>query len=59
MAQMKEIGVHPVGATFIDAYKAAGGTGNRTAGMRMLGLMEPKARAVFKRILVRRKDAVA
>lgn len=59
MAQMKQIGVQPVGATFIDAYKAAGGTGNRTAGMRMLGLMEPKARAVFKRILVRRKDVGA
>lgn len=58
MAQMKEIGARPVGDEFIAAYKAAGGTGNRTAGMRMLGLMEPKARAVFKRILVRRKDAI-
>lgn len=57
MAQMKEIGVKPVGAEFIAAYIAAGGTGNRTAGMRMLGVMEPKARAVFKRILVRRKAA--
>jgi hypothetical protein len=59
MAQMKQIGVQPVGQEFIAAYKAAGGTGNRTAGMRMLGVMEPKARAVFKRILVRRKDAIA
>lgn len=58
MAQMKEVGVRPVGDEFISAYKAAGGTGNRTAGMRMLGLMEPKARAVFKRILVRRKAVV-
>jgi hypothetical protein len=55
MGQMKELGVAPVGTEFIEAYKAAGGTGNRTAGMRMLGLTEPKARAVFKRILVRRK----
>lgn len=57
MAQMKQIGVAPVGHEFIEAYKAAGGTGNRTAGMRMLGVTEPKARAVFKRILVRRKGA--
>lgn len=57
MAQMKEVGVRPVGEDFIAAYKAAGGTGNRTAGMRMLGLTEPKARAVFKRILVRRKGS--
>ncbi len=56
MAQMKDIGVAPVGEEFIEAYKAAGGTGNRTAGMRMLGLTDPKARAVFKRILVRNKQ---
>lgn len=55
MAQMKEIGVRPVGHEFIQAYRAAGGTGHRSAGMRMLGLMEPKPRPVFKRILVRRK----
>lgn len=55
MAQMKEIGVKPVGEEFIAAYKAAGGTGHRSPGMRMLGLLEPKARPVFKRILVRRK----
>jgi hypothetical protein len=53
--QMKEIGVRPLGDEFIAAYKAAGGTGHRTAGMRMLGLMDPKARVVFKRVLVRRK----
>lgn len=51
----KEIGVKPLGAEFIEAYKAAGGTGHRTAGMRMLGLMEPSPRVVFKRILIRRK----
>ncbi|MCU1391103.1 MAG: modification methylase EcoRI (adenine-specific methyltransferase EcoRI) [Ilumatobacteraceae bacterium] len=53
--QMKEIGLAPLGEEFIAAYRAAGGTGHRTAGMRMLGLMDPKARIVFKRILVRRK----
>ncbi len=55
--QMKEMGVRPLGQAFIDAYKSNGGTGHRTAGMRMLGLMEPKPRVVFKRILVRRKGA--
>lgn len=59
MAQMKEIGVRPMGEEFVAAYKAAGGTGHRTAGMRTLGLMEPKPRAVFKRILVRRKGAAS
>jgi hypothetical protein len=54
---MKEIGVQPLGEAFIEAYKAAGGTGHRTAGMRMLGLMDPKARVVFKRVLVRRRRA--
>lgn len=55
--QMKEIGVDPLGAAFITAYKDAGGTGHRTAGMRMLGLMEPKPRVIFKRILIRRRKA--
>jgi hypothetical protein len=54
---MKEIGVHPLGEAFIKAYKGAGGTGHRTAGMRMLGLMEPQPRVVFKRILIRRRTA--
>jgi hypothetical protein len=53
--QMKHVGVRPLGEEFIAAYKGAGGTGHRTAGMRMLGLMEPKPRVVFKRILIRRK----
>ena len=52
---MKQMGVSPLGEEFISAYKGAGGTGHRTAGMRMLGLMEPKPRVIFKRILVRRK----
>lgn len=52
---MEEVGVEPLGEEFIAAYRAAGGTGHRTAGMRMLGLMDPQARVVFKRVLVRRK----
>lgn len=55
--QMRDIGVRPLGDAFIKAYRAAGGTGHRTSGMRMLGLMDPKARVVFKRVLVRRKQA--
>lgn len=54
---MREIGVDPLGEQFVQAYRAVGGTGHRTAGMRMLGLMEPQARVVFKRVLVRRKRA--
>ncbi len=53
--QMKQIGVRPLGEDFIRAYRDAGGTGHRTQGMRMLGLMEPQPRVVFKRILIRRK----
>lgn len=52
---MKDIGVKPLGDDFIEAYRAAGGTGHRTSGMRMLGLMDPKARVIFKRVLVRRR----
>lgn len=54
---MKDIGVKPLGEDFVKAYRAAGGTGHRTAGMRMLGLKHPHARVVFKRVLVRRKQA--
>lgn len=57
--QMRELGVRPLGREFIDAYRAQGGTGHYSPGMRMLGLMEPKPRIVFKRILVRRKDATS
>lgn len=52
---MRDIGVRPLGREFIEAYRAAGGTGHRTAGMRMLGLMDPVPRVVFKRVLVRRR----
>ena len=57
--QMREIGMRPLGREFVDAYRAQGGTGHRSPGMRMLGLMEPKPRIVFKRILVRRKDTAS
>lgn len=52
---MRSIGVRPLGRDFVDAYRANGGTGHYSPGMRMLGLMEPKPRIVFKRILIRRK----
>lgn len=52
---MRSIGVRPLGCEFVDAYRAHGGTGHYSPGMRMLGLMEPKPRIVFKRILIRRK----
>lgn len=56
---MKQVGVAPLGEEFIQAYREAGGTGHRTQGMRMLGLMEPRPRVAFKRILIRRKKAAS
>lgn len=53
--QMRELGVRPLGRTFIDTYRDHGGTGHYSPGMRMLGLMEPRPRIVFKRILIRKK----
>lgn len=50
---MREIGVRPLGREFIDAYRARGGTGHYSPGMRMLGLLEPQPRVIFKRILIR------
>ncbi len=52
---MKEIGVRPLGRKFISAYRARGGTGHYSPGMRMLGLLEPQARVIFKRILIRHR----
>lgn len=52
---MAEIGVRPLGSEFINAFRAHGGTAHRTAGMRMLGLLEPHPRVVFKRILIRHR----
>ena len=51
---MRELGVRPLGAEFINAYRANGGTGHYSPGMRMLGLMQPHPRVIYKRILIRR-----
>jgi hypothetical protein len=52
---MNEIGVRPLGRNFISAYRARGGTGHYSPGMRMLGLLEPQPRVIFKRILIRHR----
>lgn len=52
---MSEIGVRPLGHEFIGAYRARGGTGHYSPGMRMLGLLEPQPRVIFKRILIRHR----
>lgn len=52
---MSEIGVCPLGEEFINAYRARGGTGHYSPGMRMLGLLEPQPRVIFKRILIRHR----
>jgi len=57
MDMTREIGVRPLGRDFIQAYRGRGGTGHYSPGMRMLGVMEPEPRTVYKRILIRRKDA--
>lgn len=56
-AMMSEIGVRALGREFISAYRARGGTGHYSPGMRMLGLLEPQPRVIFKRILIRRRRA--
>ncbi|OFW59698.1 MAG: hypothetical protein A2133_09760 [Actinobacteria bacterium RBG_16_64_13] len=56
---MAAIGVRPLGHQFIRAYRARGGTGHYSPGMRMLGLLEPQARVIFKRILIRRRTRPA
>lgn len=52
---LAEIGVSTLGREFIDAYRARGGTGHYSPGMRSLGLMEPTPRIAYKRILIRKK----
>lgn len=52
---MSEIGARPLGREFISAYRARGGTGHYSPGMRMLGLLEPQARVIYKRILIRHR----
>ena len=54
---MSELGVRPLGREFIDAYRARGGTGHYSPAMRMLGLLEPKPRVIYKRILIRHRHA--
>src|SRR5687767_1720353 len=54
---MRQIGVRPLGREFINAYRARGGTGHYSPGMRMLGLLQPQPRVIFKRILIRRRRA--
>jgi hypothetical protein len=54
-SMMAEIGVRPLGQEFISAYRARGGTGHYSPGMRMLGLLEPQPRVIFKRILIRHR----
>jgi hypothetical protein len=53
---MREIGVRTLGVEFIRAYRARGGTGHYSPGMRMLGLLEPQPRVIFKRILIRHRN---
>jgi hypothetical protein len=52
---MHEIGVRPLGQEFINAYRDSGGTGHYSPGMRMLGLLEPQPRVIYKRILIRHR----
>lgn len=52
---MAAINVRPLGRAFIHAYRARGGTGHYSPGMRMLGLLEPQPRVIFKRILIRHR----
>jgi hypothetical protein len=52
---MSELGVRALGREFINAYRARGGTGHYSPGMRMLGLLEPQPRVIYKRILIRHR----
>ena len=54
-AMMREIGVRALGREFIDAYRDSGGTGHYSPGMRMLGLLQPRPRVIFKRLLIRHR----
>ncbi len=57
-SMMRDIGVRLLGQEFISAYRARGGTGHYSPGMRMLGLLEPQARVIYKRIIIRhRRDS--
>ena len=52
---MSELGVRALGQEFINAYRARGGTGHYSSGMRMLGLLEPQPRVIYNRILIRHR----
>ncbi len=52
---MTDIGVRVLGQEFITAYRSRGGTGHYSPGMRMLGLLEPQPRVIYKRILIRQR----
>lgn len=52
---MSQLGVRVLGHEFISAYRDRGGTGHYSPGMRMLGLLEPQPRVIFKRILIRNR----
>jgi Adenine-specific methyltransferase EcoRI len=56
---MSELGVRALGREFISAYRARGGTGHYSPGMRMLGLLEPQPRVIYKRILIRHHGSSA
>jgi len=55
-SMMRDLGVRPLGKEFIKAYRARGGTGHYSPGMRMLGLLEPQVRVIFKRLLIRHRS---
>jgi hypothetical protein len=55
MDSMQSLGVDRLGKDFIQAYRDRGGRGHYSPGMRMLGLTEPTARVVFKRLVIRHK----
>lgn len=52
---LKELGGKTLGSEFIKKYKDLGGTGHISPGMYSLGLLEPKPRIAFSRILIRHK----
>lgn len=55
------LGIQPMGDAWLRAYRAHGGTGNYTSGMRCLAIITEDGRgiAVYKRILVRNKHLIA
>lgn len=58
MDALRRIGVKTLGEEFVNTYYAQGGTGGNSPGHRRLGLTKPTYHTAYKRILIRRKDAV-